>query len=76
MTTPEQVSLSESQNDRWEKGKQLVDKNRIEWEQGVHGWIARYPDIPNCFTQGPTRSEALENLYEVAELLSEYVDEY
>ena len=75
MTTPEPVSFVETQNDLREKGKRLVDKNRIEWERGVHGWIARYPDIPNCFTQGPTRSEALENLYEVAELLSEYVDE-
>jgi len=75
MSTPEPVSFAEAQNDPLEKGKRLVDKDRIEWEQGVHGWIARYPDIPNCFTQGPTRSEALQNLYEVAELLSEYVAE-
>lgn len=75
MTTPKKVSPVETQTDRWKKGRQLVNQNRVEWERGLHGWIARYPDIPNCFTQGPTRSETLENLYEVAELLSEYADE-
>ncbi len=36
----------------------------LEWDPEGPGYVAYVPDLPGCFSQGETISEALENIRE------------
>lgn len=41
----------------------------FDWNEADHIYYVRFPDMPNCFTDGNTVAEALENASDVLNLM-------
>jgi predicted RNase H-like HicB family nuclease len=48
----------------------------LEEDEEVGGFVASYPGLPGCFSQGDTVEEAIENIKEAIQACLESLAEY